>query len=367
MSELREFLDRGVDGATDVDLVEGVWRTSRRRRRNRRLMAGSAVAAAAVVAIAVSPWGDSALSPEDLAPAGDRHTATQSVGEDQLLANQRFLDGLRASGLQVDYRPLKSPTLAISPSAAYVVVGEVGDVRLSGDNFVVTIDVHHSIPHNGQQADRVDILLDSGPLHEVTPQMSEAVGGPVLVVLRNQVQPADDSAPRRPYVDGFWIDVPGGIGNPYTDYADMRETWPPVTSVEELTAVLAEAEVAARPDPPPPLPVECSASWANPPSLNSTGLSAAALATANELIWLSGNCDEAGLIAAAITNGTTVAVSDGEVAEQLSTPDESKVYVRLISTMARPATRVGDLHIFELEGWRVVIDSDGRWVEFSRE
>ncbi|MCK0110589.1 hypothetical protein MWU75_00310 [Ornithinimicrobium sp. F0845] len=362
MSDLREFLDRGVAGAPEVDLVEGVWRTARRRRRNRRLVAGSAVVAVALGGFAVSQWD---RAPVDLAPAVET-TPSPGPVDDLLVANQAFLAGMRASGLQVDYRPLKSPTLAISPAAAYVVVGEVWDVRARGDDFVVTVDVAETIPEDFLARDRIDVLLDSGPLHEVTPQVSAAVGGPVLVVLRNQVQPVDESAPVRPYVDGFWIDVPGGIGNPYTDYADMRADWPPVGSVEELADVLSEAEVAAR-RVPPPLPVECSTSWQNPPPLNSTGLSALALQTANDLIGMAATCDEEALIARALADGTVVAVGEGDVGQQLATPDDNDAYLRLEATFGVPATREGDQHVFELEGWRVVVASDGRWVEFSRE
>lgn len=365
MSDLREFLDRGVDGAAEVDLVGGVWRAARRRRRNRRLVAGSSVVAVAAAAVVVSQW---APPPEDVAPAVEttaENTAPEPA-DDQLAANEAFLEGMRASGLQVDYRPLKSPTLAISPSAAYVVVGEVWDVRSRGDDFVVTVDVDRTIPEDPMASQRVDILLDSGPLHEVTPQMMAAVGGPVLVVLRNQVEPADEDAPVRPYVDGFWLDVPGGIGNPYADYAGMPEAWPTVGSVQELAAVLDEAEVAARPEE-TTLPVECSASWQNPPPLNSTGLSEAALETANELIGMAAVCDEEGLVARALADGTTVTVGEGEVHEQLATSDDNGAYLRLEATFGVPAVVDGGLHVFELDGWQVVLDGDGRWVEFSRE
>ncbi|HLS46312.1 MAG TPA: hypothetical protein VK045_12835 [Ornithinicoccus sp.] len=363
MSDLHEFLDRGVAGATEVDLVEGVWRTARRRRRNRRLGAGSAVAAVAVGAIAMSQWGGGGPSPEDLAPAVET-TTTPSPVVDQLVANKLFLDGLRASGLQLDYRPLKSPTLAVSHGAGRVIVGEVADVRPQGDDFVVTIDVQQTIPE-GDALGSVDILLDSGPLHEVTPAQMSEVGGSALVVLRDQVSSRERADPVRPYVDGFWVDVPGGIGNPYTDFADMPNTWPAVSSVEELADVLVDAELAARPEQPPPLPVECSASWQNPPPLDPTGLTPAALDTANDLVRLAAYCDEEGLIARATADGTDIAVGDGDVADQLATPDPSGAYVRLESTLAVPVASDPGLHAFELEGWRVVIASDGRWVEFS--
>lgn len=365
MSDLRELLDRGVAGTGEVDLVEGVWRTSRRRRRNRRLGTGSAVAAVAAGAVVVSQWGGSGPSPEDLAPAVETTTAPAPV-VDQLVANERFLDGLRASGLQFDYRPLKSPTLAVSRGAGRVVVGEVSDVWPRGDDFVVTIDVQQTIPEGGELG-HVDTLLDSGPLHEVTPAQLVEVGGPVLVVLRDQVSSEGRTDPIRPYVDGFWLDIPGGIGNPYTEYADMPDTWPAVGSVADLAAVLREAEVAVRPEEQPPLLVECSASWQNPPPLDSTGLTPAALKTANDLIRLAAYCDEEGLIARAIADDTKIAVGDGEVAEQLATPDENGAYVRLESTLARPVDSEPGLHAFELESWRVVIASDGRWVEFSRQ
>lgn len=55
------------------------------------------------------------------------------------------------------------------------------------------------------------------------------------------------------------------------------------------------------------------------------------------------------------------------MAEQLATPDENDAYLRLEATLSRPIDSEPGLHVFELEGWRVAIDSDGRWVEFSRE
>jgi hypothetical protein len=321
------------------------------------------VTAVAVGGIVLSQWGDTGTLPEDLAPAVET-TTTPSPVVDQLVANERFLDGLRASGLQLDYRPLKSPTLAVSHGAGRAIVGEVSDVRPQGDDFVVTIDVQQTIPE-GDELGGVDILLDSGPMHEVTPGQMAEVGGSALVVLRDQVSSRERTDPIRPYVDGFWVDVPGGIGNPYTDYADMRDTWPAVSSVEELAEVLVDAEVAARPEQPPPLPVECSASWQNPPPLDSTGLTPAALETANDLVRLAAYCDEEGLISRATADGTEVAVGDGDVADQLATPDANGAYVRLESTLAVPVDSEPGLHAFELEGWRVVIDSEGRWVEFS--
>ncbi|WP_114908106.1 hypothetical protein [Ornithinimicrobium murale] len=363
MSDLREFLDRGVAGATDVNLVQGVWRTSRVRRRNRRLGAGAAVAAVAAGAVVVSQWGGTGPSPEDLAPAVETTSTAPVV--DQLVANERFLDGLRASGVQPNYRPLKSPTLAVSHGAGRVIVGVVSDVRPQGDDFVVTVDVQQTLPDGGELG-HVDILLDSGPLHEVTPAQAVEVGGPILVVLRDQVSSEGRTDPIRPYVDGFWLEVPDGVGNPYADYADMRQAWPPVGSVEELATVLREAEVAARPEQPPPLPVECSASWQNPPFVDGAGLTPDALSTADTIFAEAGSCDEEALIARAVADGTDISIGEGDAQEQLVTPDPDGAYLALAAALTTQATVVGEHFVFAHDGWRVVIDSNGRWVEFSR-
>lgn len=363
MSDVRELLDRGVAGAGEVDLVQGVWRTARRRRRNRRLGAGSAVAAVAAGAVVVSQWGGAGPSPEDLAPAGDSvATSAPTALVDTLAANQRFLDGIRASGLQFDYEPMESPEWAVG-AGRQVLVGEVEGVRASGENIVVTVDVEQTIP-DARVAQRVDVVLRVGLLHDLTDADLAAVGGPALVALSDQPLPEDEPSQVWPYVDGFWLDVPDGVGNPYIDYAEMSSHWPPVNSVEELGGVLAAAEDQALEV---PLEIECSASWQNPPPLNSTGLSAAALETANDLVSLAATCDEEGLIARAVADHTEIAVAEGDVHEQLATPDDSGAYVRLESTLAVPVDSEPGLHAFELEGWRVVIDSDGRWVEFSRE
>lgn len=360
--EVRELLERGASGASDPDLVAGVWRSAGHRRRKRRLVAGSAVAAAAAAAVVVSQWGG---VPEDLGPAD--HTAPSATesppgltqAEKQLEANQRFLEGIRGSGIDLDYEPMESPEWAIS-GGRQVLAGVVHAVRPSGDDFVVSVVVQQAIPE-GEVGVFVDAVLRGGTLHDLTPEELGAVGGPVLLALPDRTAPDASTAEVWPYVDGFWLDVPGGIGNPYLRWTDMTPAWPNLESVEDLTAILTTASEEA------PLEIECSASWQNPPSLYSKGLSAAALDTANELIRLAGNCDEEGLIAAAVANATTVAVSDGDIEEQLATPDDIGAYVRLEGTMGHPSTREGDLHVFELEGWRVVIHDDGRWVEFSRE
>lgn len=366
MSDLREFLDRGVAGASEVDLVEGVWRTARRRRRNRRFGAGSAVAAVAVGAVVVRLWGGAGSSLQDLDPASDTSTATSvpTAVVDTLSANQRFLDGIRASGLAFDYEPMESPEWAVT-GGRQVLVGEVGGVRASGDHVVVTVDVQQAIPDT-YVAERVDVLLNVGSLHDLAAADLDAVGGSVLVALPDQPLPADTAPEVWPYVDGFWLEVPDGIGNPYVDYSEMRSDWPSVGSVDELAGALTEA-LAITQDEETALPIECSASWQNPPPLDATGLTPAALQTANDLIRLAAYCDEDGLIARAIADDTEIAVGDGEVAEQLATPDENGAYVRLESTLARPVDSEPGLHAFELKGWRVVIASDGRWVEFSRQ
>lgn len=366
MSDLREFLDRGVVGASEVDLVEGVWRTSRRRRRNRRLRAGSAVAAVAVSAVVVSQWGGVGSSLQDLGPAGDTSTAppVPTAVVDTLAANQRFLDGIRASGLAFDYEPMPSPEWAVT-GGRQVLVGEVDGVRASGDHFVVTVVVQQAIPDT-HVAERVDAFLNVGSLHNLTAADLDAVGGPVLVALPDQPLPADSPPEVWPYVDGFWLAVPDGIHSPYVDYSEMRSDWPPMGSVEELAGALTEALTTAKAQE-TALPIECSASWQNPPPLDPTGLTPTALQTANDLVRLAMSCDEDGLIARAIADGTEIAVAEGEVAEQLVTPDDSDTYIRLAATLAFPRDPEGDQHVFELEGWRVIIDSDGRWVEFSRE
>lgn len=365
MSDLREFLDRGADGAPEVDLVEGVWRASRRRRRNRRLGAGSAVVAVAAGAVVVSQWGGAGPSPEELGPAGDTGAVTSDPAPvDTLAANQRFLDGIQASGVAFDYEPMESPGWAVG-GGRQVLVGEVEGVRASGDHFVVTVEVEQAIPE-AQVAEHVDAFLNVGTLHDLTQADLDAVGGPVLLALPDQPRNVHLMPKVFPAVDGFWLDVPDGIGNPYVDYAEMRPDWPPVDSVDELSGVLFEALALAQAEE-TEMPIECSASWQNPPPLNSTGLTPEALDTANELVRLAAYCDEEGLIARALADGTEVAVGEGEVAEQLATPDPSGAYVRLESTLAVPVDSEPGLHAFELEGWRVVIASDGRWAEFSRE
>lgn len=366
MSDLREFLDRGVVGASEVDLVEGVWRTSRRRRRNRRLGAGVAVAAVAVGVVVVSWWGGAGSSLQDLGPAGGAGPATPvpTAVVDTLAANQRFLDGIRAGGLAFDYEPMKSPGWAVT-GGRQVLVGEVDVVRASGDHFVVTVQVQQAIP-DAHVPELVDAFLHVGSLHDLTAADLDAVGGPVLVALPDQPLPAESAPEVWPYVDGFWLEVPDGIDSPYVDYSEMRSGWPPVDSVEELAEALTEALTTAKAEE-TKLPIECSASWQNPPPLDPTGLTPAALQTANDLVRLAANCDEGGLIARAIADGTEIAVAEGEVAEQLATPDDSDTYIRLAATLASPMDPEGDQHVFELEGWRVIIDSDGRWVEFSRE
>lgn len=366
MSDLREFLDRGVAGASEVDLVQGVWSTSRRRRRNRRLVVGSAVAALAVSAVVVSWWGGAGSSLQDVGPAGDTGTAppVPTVVVDTLEANQRFLDGIRASGLAFEYEPMQSPGWAVT-GGRQVLVGEVASVRARGDDFLVTVEVEQAVP-DAYVAGRVDALLRSGSSHDLTVADLDAVGGQVLVALPDQPLPADSPPEVWPYVDGFWLDVPDGIGNPYVDYSQMESGWPPVGSVGELAGALDEALVTAIAGE-ATLTAECSASWQNPPSLNPAGLAPAALQTANDLVRLAANCDEEGLIARAIADGTEIAVGEGAVAEQLATPDENGAYLRLEATLSRPIDSEPGLHVFELEGWHVAIDSDGRWVEFSRE
>ncbi|NLG20557.1 MAG: hypothetical protein GX555_03880 [Actinomycetales bacterium] len=365
MSDLREFLDRGADGATEVDLVEGVWRTSRRRRRNRRLGAGSAVAAVAAGAVVVSQWGGAGPSPEDLAPAVDTGVVTSEPAPvDTLAANQRFLDGIRASGVQFDYELMESPGYAVG-GGLQILVGEVEGVRANGHHFVVTVEVEQSIP-DVQVAEHVDAFLEVETLHDLTQADLDAVGGQVLLVLPDQPRNVHLTPKVFPAVDGFWLDVPDGIGNPYVDYSEMGSDWPPVDSVAELSGMLSETHSLAQAGE-QVQPIECSASWQNPPPLNSIGLTPAALDTANELVRLAAYCDEAGLIARALADGTEVAVGEGEVAEQLAIPDPNRAYVRLEGTLAVPVDSEPGLHAFELEGWRVVIASDGRWVEFTRE
>ncbi len=366
MSDLREFLDRGAAGASEVDLVKGVWSTSRRRRRNRRLGVGSAVAALAVTVVVVAWWGGAGSSLQDVGPAGDTGTApaVPTVVVDTLEANQRFLDGIRASGLQFDYEPIQSPEWAVT-GGRQVLVGEVNGVRASGNHVVVTVQVEQAIP-DAHVAKHVDAFLDVGSLIDLTEADLDAVGGQVLVALPDQPLPADSPPEVWPYVDGFWLDVTDGIGNPYVDYSDMRSGWPPVGSVDELAGALNGALANAKAEE-TTLPIECSASWQNPAPLDDTGLTPAARQTANDLIRLAMSCDEEGLIARAIADGTELAVAEGKVAEQLAAPDENGAYVRLASTLAVTVDSEPGLHAFEVESWRVVIASDGRWVEFSHE
>lgn len=365
MSDLRELLDRGAAGAREVDLVDGVWRASRRRRRNRRLGVGSAVAAVVAGAVVVSQWGGGgAPSPEDLAPAQDTGVRTSEPGPvDPLVANQRFLDGIRGSGLEVDYEPMDSPAWAVS-GGRQVLVGDVAGVRTTGAHVVVTVEVQESIP-DAQVAEHVDAYLSVGTLHDLTEADLAVVGGPVLLALPDQPGNVHLTPKVFPAVDGFWLDVPDGIGNPYVDYSEMQADWPPVGSVDELSGVLSEALATVQAEEQAP-PIECSASSQNPPPLDPTGLTPEALETANELVRLAAYCDEEGLVARALADGTEIAVGEGEVAEQLATPDSSGAYVRLEATLSVPVDAEPGLHAFELEGWRVVIASDGRWVEFSR-
>lgn len=364
---VREVLERGVSGASDPDLVEGVWRSAGRRRRTRRLVAGSVVAAAAAAAVVVSQWGG---APEDLGPA-DSTPPPLTTGEptrgprtvqDQRAANLTFLDAVR---LDLDYEPLESPEWVVTHSEP-VLVGEAVTVRETNDGFVLTMGVRQRIP-DAPGPSHVDLRVVAGPGHGLTQTDLDAVGGPVVAMIPGDSAGASSDEALTPYPDGLWLDVPGGVGNPYLDWADMTPAWPDVDSVADVVETLAAAEAAAPEEEEQAPEIKCSTSWQNPPPLNSTGLSAAALETANDLIWHAATCDEDGLISAAIANGTTVAVSDGDLAEQLATPDDSGAYLRLEATMGFPSTREGDLHVFELEGWRVVIHENGRWVEFSRE
>lgn len=369
MSDLREFLDRGVAGAGEVDLVEGVWRTSRRRRRNRRLGAGSAVAAVVAGAVVVSQWGGAGPSPDDLAPA--EHTlSTPTVSEpspeptaatDQLAANQRFLEAIRSSGIALDYEPMESPEWAVS-GGRQALVGEVLGVRASGDGFVVSVGVRQTIP-DAFGFEEVDVRVSSGTLHDLTQTDLDAVGGPVLVVLPIGRSDAPTPEVFNPHTDGFWLDVPDGIGNPHVSWADMTPAWPQVDSVAELAGVLTAALPVAEPMP----GIECSASYQNPPFVNGTGLTPAALDAADRLFADAGNCDREALVARAASDGTEVAIGDGDLEDQLAIPDPTGAYIGLAGTLTREPTTSEDgrLHTFDSNGWRVVIDSSGRWVEFT--
>lgn len=367
-SEVRAALERGVSGASEPDLVTGVWRSAGRRRRNRRLVAGSAVVAATAVAVVVSQWGGGAedLGPADSAPpplTTGEPTGGPATVQDQRAANLTFLEAVRRSGLAIDYEPLESPEWVLTHSER-VLVGDVQAVRAEDDDFVLTIGVRQRIP-DGPGPAHVDLRVVAGPGHSLPQTDLDAVGGPVVAMVSADSAGAPSDEALTPYPDGLWLDVPDGVGNPYLDWASMPPAWPQADSVADVAATLAAAQ-AALPEEEMAPEIECSASWQNPPPLNATGLSPAALDTANELVRLAATCDEDGLIAAAITNDTAVAVSDGDLEQQLATPDDNGAYVRLESTMGVPSAREGDLHLFVLEGWRVVIHDDGRWVEFSR-
>lgn len=323
----------------------------------------AAVAAAAVSAVVLTGWGSTRSMLEPLTPAGGTGTITSASRPvpDTLEANQRFLEAIRSSGLSVDYQPMDSPAWAVS-DGRQVLAGEVSGVRARGDDVVVTVQVRQAIP-DAHVAGRVDAVLRSGTLRGLTAADLDLVSGPVLLALPDQPLPADPAPEVWPYSDGFWLAVPDGIGNPYVDYSEMRSGWPAVNSIEELAGVLERAATMRAEE--TSLPIECSASWQNPPTLDDTGLTPAAFETAVRLGELAMSCDSKGLTARALADGTQVTVAHGDVAEQLGIPDDSGAYIRLVSALAFPVASEPGLHAFEVEGWRVVIASDGRWVEFS--
>ena len=186
-SEVRAALERGVSGASEPDLVTGVWRSAGRRRRNRRLVAGSAVVAATAVAVVVSQWGGGAedLGPADSAPpplTTGEPTGGPATVQDQRAANLTFLEAVRRSGLAIDYEPLESPEWVLTHSER-VLVGDVQAVRAEDDDFVLTIGVRQRIPDGPGPARACGGLLHGG---QGAPAPggggAQAVHGPAVVV-----------------------------------------------------------------------------------------------------------------------------------------------------------------------------------------
>lgn len=183
-------------------------------------------------------------SPNETADqAGTTQSPLEETAAEALEANERLVEAIFTSGIQLDYQPLASPQEAMA--APLVVVGQVRSARVAsgdaGPEVRLVVDVTRHVAGD-EHLSTVETAFNIGNGFDLAQRELDEVRGPVLLVVDNLLPQDGSDNPRLAYshVDGAWFDVPGGIAGPYVRYDQMHDDWPQASSVVELADALTK-------------------------------------------------------------------------------------------------------------------------------